>query len=407
MNPILHSLQSALYTFSALYNLPLFKKHNNGKKLPNGKKVWATDTFTDVNGVAVVIKKMAEIGVKHHHDLVIVVSTNDPITDSHIPVKNFKPVGDFKLPQNDTFTLAFPPFLEIVQFLEENEYTEVIISTPGTVGLTLLGAAKLLNLKVTMIYHTDFPGYVRYYTNDVSMEEIAWRFMIWFYDQADTVYVPSSHYKNQLVRKGIASSKMKMFPHGTDIESFNPNKRSATAFSTYGLHQEKKVIYVGRVAKEKDLDILPEVWRLVQIEIPSAVLVIVGDGPYMNELKLQMKNYHVIFTGFMKGEALYQAFASSDVFVFPSTTDTFGNVVIESLASGCPAIVSNIGGPKDIVRHGVTGYVTEGKNPNSIANALIEILTNDEKRKNMSAAARSYAETQSWETIYMNFWTGK
>lgn len=407
MKSIFKSLQSAFLTFSALYNLPSVKKPNRTKKLPNGKKVWATDTFTDVNGVAVVIKKMAEIGVRHQHDLVIVVSTNDPITDSHIPIKNFTPAGDFKLPQNDTFTLAFPPFQEIVDYLAENDYSEVIISTPGTVGLTLLGAAKLLNLKVTMIYHTDFPGYVRYYTNDISMEEIAWRFMIWFYDQADTVYVPSSHYKNQLVKKGIASSKMKMFPHGTDIESFNPNKRSSLAFSSFGLSNEKKVIYVGRVAKEKDLDVLPEVWKKVQAEIPSAVLVIVGDGPYMSELKSQLKNYHVVFTGFMKGEPLYSAFASSDVFVFPSTTDTFGNVVIEALASGCPAIVSDIGGPKDIVRHGVTGYVTEGKNPESIADALIEILTDDGKRKKMSAAARSYAETQSWETIYMNFWTGK
>jgi len=397
-----------------------FLHYNKNKKLMNDiskeflgkdiqesvqpKKAWVTDTFTDVNGVAVVIKKMAEIGVKHHHDLTIITCTNDEIVDTHINIKNFIPVGDFRLPQNDSFALAFPPFLEMVHYFETEKFTEIIISTPGTVGMAALGAAKLLDIKVSMIYHTDFPGYVYYYTNDRSIEDIAWKFMIWFYGQADKVYVPSSDYKNQLIRKDISPNKLKMFPHGTDIQAFTPAKKSKDWFHSYGLNGEKKVIYVGRVAKEKDLEILPEVWKRVSKEVGNVALVIVGDGPYMNELKDQLKGTKVIFTGFMKGEQLYKSFASSDIFIFPSTTDTFGNVVIEALASGIPAVVSDMGGPKDIVTDGKTGIVTKAKDVDSLSNALIKLLTNDNLRNQMSKDARAYAETQSWESIYLNFW---
>lgn len=373
----------------------------------NPKKAWVTDTFTDVNGVAVVIRKMVEAGLKHKHQLVIVTCTNEEIQDHGLPLKNFTPVGDFKLPQNDSFTIAFPPFLEMVQYFEKEGFTEVIISTPGSVGLAALWAAKLLNLKITMIYHTDFPGYVRYYTDDKAMEEVAWKYMTWFYDQADLVYVPSSHYRNQLVRKGIDPTKMFLFPHGTDLESFSPTKRVKHAFDSFGLNGGKKVIYVGRVAKEKDLDLLPEVWKKVHKAVPSASLVIVGDGPYLKELKSELKDTNTVFTGFMGGENLYKSFASADVFLFPSTTDTFGNVVLESLASGVPAIVSNIGGPKDIVQDGITGIVTHAKNTDELATALIELLTDDARRKEMSKAARTYAESQSWEQIYLNFWNHK
>ncbi|NUQ81990.1 MAG: glycosyltransferase [Bacteroidetes bacterium] len=378
-----------------------------GKELPgeeHPKKAWVTDTFEDVNGVAVVIRKMAEIGMKHQHELVIVTCTNEAVKSEGLVVKNFKPVGDFKLPQNDTFTLAFPPFLEMVQYFEREGFTEVIISTPGTVGVAAMWAARLLNLKISMIYHTDFPGYVRYYTNDRAMEDIAWKFMLWFYNQADVVHVPSSHYRSQLLRKGLPAEKMTLFPHGTDIDAFTPAKRTPDAFKSFGLNGEKKVIYIGRVAREKDLDLIPKVWKKVHKAVPDAALVIVGDGPYLKELKSELKGEHAVFTGFMKGEDLYRSFASGDVFLFPSTTDTFGNVVLESLASGVPAVVSNVGGPKDIVIHGETGMVTGAKDVDAMAAALIELLKNDQKRRNMSRKAREYAETQSWERIYLNFW---
>jgi len=371
---------------------------------PSPKKAWVTDTFTDVNGVAVVIRKMVEVGVSRQHAIEIITCTHDEVQDHGLPLKNFKPVGDFKLPQNDSFTIAFPPFLEMVDYFERNGFTEIIISTPGTVGLAAMWAAKILNLPVTMIYHTDFPGYVKYYTGDKAMEDLAWTYMNWFYGQADQVYVPSSHYRNQLLRKGLDPARMKLFPHGTDLQAFHPSKRSSSAFESWGLNGEKKVIYVGRVAREKDLDLLPEVWKKVQQAVPGSALVIVGDGPYMKELKAELAGTKTVFTGFMNGETLYRSFASADVFLFPSTTDTFGNVVLESLASGIPAVVSNIGGPKDIVQDGVTGQVTEAKNPESLAAALIELLRNDDQRQEMSVKARNYAETQSWEQIYLNFW---
>ena len=369
------------------------------------KKAWFTDTLTEVNGVTTLVHKMCRLAQKHEHDLTL-ISFSDHAPEYPGRVQNFKPVGQFRLPENDTVTLAFPPFLDILEYCDRQQFTELIISTPGLAGLAALLAGKLLGLRMVGIYHTDLPQYIRYYTEDEVMETATWKYLRWFYEQMDVIYVPSRYYRQQLAEKGFDSMKLRLFPHGTDIEAFHPRHRSPGWWRKFGGNGGPKVIYVGRVAREKDLDVLIEVYDRLAVRRPECSLAVVGDGPYLQTMKERLPYSNVIFTGFLFGEELSQAYASSDVFVFPSTTDTFGNVVLEAMASGVPVIVSDKGGPKEMVQHGRTGIVTKAKNVNEVVDGIERLIDNPAARREMAAHARSYAERQSWEKIYLNFWNG-
>jgi len=121
--------------------------------------------------------------------------------------------------------LSFPPVLQMLDYIQREKFTEIIISTPGPVGLTALLAAKMLNLQTSGIYHTDFPQYVRILTEDSFLESLAWGYMHWFYGQLDTVFVNSEEYRQSWIKRGFDSAKLKILPRGLDIELFTPARR--------------------------------------------------------------------------------------------------------------------------------------------------------------------------------------
>jgi glycosyltransferase involved in cell wall biosynthesis len=369
------------------------------------KKAWFTDTLTEVNGVTTLVHKMCRLAQLHEHDLTLISFAGGAHKISG-QVQNFKPVGQFTLPENETVTLAFPPFLDILEYCERRQLTELIISTPGLAGLAALAAGKMLNIRMVGIYHTDLPQYIQYYTEDDSLESAAWRYLRWFYEQMDVIYVPSRVYRQQLVAKGFVARKLHLFPHGTDVEVFHPKHRDPLFWETYGANGGPKITYIGRVAKEKDLDILIEVYEQLARRRPECTLTVVGDGPFLGQMRENLPYPNVVFTGFLFGSDLSRAYASSDIFVFPSTTDTFGNVVLEAMASGVPVIVSDKGGPREIVQHGRTGLVTKGRNATELLSGIERLLDNPELRDEMSSHCRSYAESRSWEKIYLDFWNG-
>jgi glycosyltransferase involved in cell wall biosynthesis len=164
-----------------------------------------------------------------------------------------------------------------------------------------------------------------------------------------------------------------------------------------------RVLYVGRVSKEKDLDILTAAYN--QLRSDSAVqlqLIIVGDGPYSQPLAELVPD--AIFTGYLGGEDLANAYASADIFAFPSTTDTFGNVIIEAQASGLPVIVSDIGGPQELVEQGVTGIVTKARDVEALAEAIRSLANDGETRRRMGRKARESVLNRSWPNAFRAFW---
>src|SRR5439155_1636035 len=252
--------------------------------LQNRKRAWFTDTLEDVNGVATTIRKMTAAGAAAGKDLIVVTSRSElNITD--IPIKNFTPIGEFDLSEYELQKLSFPPILQMLDYIQREQFTEIIISTPGPVGLTALLAAKMLNLRTSGIYHTDFPQYIRILTEDSFLESVAWGYMHWFYGQLDSVFVNSEEYRQSWVRRGFDPSKLKILPRGLDTTLFSPEHRDPAFWQRFGEHNGAiHLLYVGRISKEKDLDVLAQAYRQLRSEGLPIQLYLVGDGPYLQAL---------------------------------------------------------------------------------------------------------------------------
>jgi glycosyltransferase involved in cell wall biosynthesis len=372
------------------------------ENLRNTKRAWFTDTLEDVNGVATTIRKMTAAAKSVGADLIVVTSRNEiRITD--IPIKNFKPIGEFELPEYELQKLSFPPILRMLDYIQREGFTEIIISTPGPIGLTALAAAKMLNLQTSGIYHTDFPQYIRILTDDSFLESVAWNYMHWFYGQLDSVFVNSEEYRRSWIARGFAPEKLKILPRGLDTTLFSPEHRDPAFWQKFGEHNGAvHLLYVGRISKEKDLDVLAQAYRQLRNEGLPIQLYLVGDGPYLQALHEAMPE--AIFTGYLRSKELAAAYASADVFVFPSTTDTFGNVVIEAQASGVPVIVSDTGGPKELVEANVNGVVTKSHDVEDLVRAIRDLVNDKRKRDQMSRQARQAVIDRSWPGAFRKFW---
>jgi glycosyltransferase involved in cell wall biosynthesis len=370
--------------------------------LQNSKRAWFTDTLEDVNGVTTTIRKMTAAGLETGADLIVVTSRQQiGITD--IPIKNFIPIGDFELPEYELQKLSFPPVLHMIDYIQRERFTELIISTPGPVGLTALLAAKILDIRATGIYHTDFPQYVRILTQDNYMETLAWNFMQWFYSQVDLVYVNSELYRQRWIDRGIAPEKLKIFPRGIDTQLFSPELREPKFWADFGkAESEIGLLYVGRISKEKNLDIAVKAVGKLRSEKLPVRLLFVGDGPYLRQLREMAPD--ACYTGYLKGRELGAAYASSDVFIFPSTTDTFGNVVLEAQAAGLPCVVSDQGGPAELVVHGIDGFITRSLNVDAFADAIRKLATDHELRLKMGERARQRVQDRNWANAFRQFW---
>ncbi|MFW6334914.1 MAG: glycosyltransferase, partial [Desulfosalsimonas sp.] len=162
--------------------------------------------------------------------------------------------------------------------------------------------------------------------------------------------------------------------------------------------------YVGRISKEKNLDVLAAAYRHLCRIRKDTVLLVVGGGPYLQEMKQELAGLRVEFAGPLFNEDLAEAYASSDLFIFPSTTDTFGNVVLEAQASGLPVIVTDQGGPKENLIDGKTGRIVPANDPNSLAQAVYQLLEHPERMLRMKENARSYMEKRTFEQAFIRSW---
>jgi glycosyltransferase involved in cell wall biosynthesis len=293
----------------------------------------------------------------------------------------------------------------MLDYIQRERFTEIVISTPGPIGLTGLLAAKMLNLQTSGIYHTDFPQYVRILTEDSFLESVTWSYMQWFYGQLDTVFVNSEEYRQSWIKRGLDPVKLKIFPRGLDTELFHPKRRDPAFFEKFcgARNGEVRLLYVGRVSREKNLDLLADAYRRLRAEGLPIQLVVVGHGPYSEAFAESLPE--ACFTGYLTGTDLAAAYASADIFVFPSTTDTFGNVIIEAQASGVPVIVSDSGGPKELVRNNENGLITKSHDLDDLTDALRRLIVDPALRERMRANARESVADRSWPWAFTKFWS--
>lgn len=369
------------------------------------KKAWLTDTFADLNGVSRTIRTLSRVAKQEGRDLTVITCL-DETPDVDFPVKNFVPVGSCPLPEYASQILAAPPMLEVIEYLEREQFSELIISTPGPVGLTGLIAGRLLGLKLSGIYHTDFPRYVASLTDDTTMEHFTWRYMLWFYGQMETIFAPSEAYREDLADQGLDRDRIHIMKRGVDFSTFGPHFRTPDFWQRWDLPAGLKFLYVGRVSREKGLhQLVDSFYELQRSSEKPCQLVIVGEGPILPELREQCKHEpSILFTGALHGEDLAQAYASADVFVFPSTTDTFGNAVLEAQASGLPAIVTTEGGPQEIIARTNSGLKVDLAEPGTLSEAMQRILTDDALRADLAERALENARQSTWEKVLDEVW---
>ena len=384
--------------------------------LENSKRAWFTDTLEDVNGVATTIRKLTAATVAAGGDITVVTS-RATVSITGIPIKNFPPIGEFELPEYELQKLSFPPILQIIDYIQRAGFTELIISTPGPVGLTALLAGKMLGLRTSGIYHTDFPQYIRILTDDSFLETLTWNFMKWFYGSLDLLYVNSEGYRRAWIERGISAAKIAILPRGLDTTLFHPSRRDPAFWAKRGAAADSTVLlYVGRISKEKDLDVIVKAWSRLKTDshlgesadgkakLENCRLALVGDGPFLPELRTLLPD--AIFTGYLAGLDLARAYASSDLFLFPSTTDTFGNVIIEALASGLPCVVSDQGGPKDLIQNCITGLVTHALDVAHFTAATARLISDPHLRHAMSIEAHRSVQDRDWAEAGQRFWAG-
>lgn len=408
--PVLLGVAPYLAAFSTQHKDDAFlrsvsERFPAARKIIDGdqRKAWITDTFGEVNGVCRTIECMANAAKNTGRNLTVLTCL-DGTPKAAVDLKNFQPVGTFSIPDYELQKLAFPPFLEVIEFIESQRFGEVILSTPGPLGLTGLAAARLLGLRKTGIYHTDFPLIVRHVTLDHAMEELTWKYILWFYSQMDTVLVPSECYRRHLVRHGLEPGKIVVMGHGVDTEEFHPRHGDNHFWERYGLKRGFTFLYAGRVSPDKNLEELLVAFRSILKRIPDANLAVVGDGPLLSTIKDRYRDPRIVFTGFLRGEELARAYASADAFVFPSTTDTFGLAVLEAQASGLPAIVSDCGGPAETVSRNGSGLIVDLGHPRALADAMEKIARDQTLHARLREAALRTAAENTWDRAVDRLW---
>jgi phosphatidylinositol alpha 1,6-mannosyltransferase len=208
--------------------------------------------------------------------------------------------------------------------------------------------------------------------------------------------VPSEPLVDELRTHRIAN--LECIPHGVDTNLFHPRHRNERWKMELGVGDKSVLLFAGRLVWEKDLKTLAATYRLFKSKRNDVTFVIAGDGPARSELEHMMPD--AIFLGFQSGQNLSEAYASSDIFVFPSTTETFGNVTIEAMASGTPPVCANKGGASGIIKDGVTGFLTKPRDAEDMANKIELLLDHPERKAELAKQAFLYGQEQTWQRSF-------
>lgn len=294
-------------------------------------------------------------------------------------------------------TTTFPDYAR--ERLEKFKPTIIHLATPDSLGLSAMKWAQANKVQVVSSYHTHFISYFKYYKLDM-IEFLAWRYLNWFYKQSAHVYVPSQSMIEELLREGIEAD-MKIWARGVDTELFNPNKRDMDWRRSVGFNDDEIVVtFVSRLVWEKELGTFVESVKRVQQKNKKVRALIVGDGPVRSEVEEMLPQAH--FAGFVKGEDLARAYASSDVFNFPSHTETFGNVTLEAMASGLPCLVADAIGSKSLVEDGKNGFWAEQESVKDFTLKLEQMVSDPVLLKEMGEHSRKRALSFEWSAINSN-----
>jgi phosphatidylinositol alpha 1,6-mannosyltransferase len=298
------------------------------------------------------------------------------------------------LPLYPELKLVPPIVIGVDERLAEFSPDLVHVVNPFLLGVVGIQAGRAVNVPVVASYHTDLPGYTDRWGMSFS-KELFWSYTRWVHNQADLNLCPSNYTLAELHEQGF--ERLKVWGRGVDHELFSPDHRSNEMRNrlSNGHPEQPLLLYVGRLAVEKRVEWLhPVISNLENVR-----LAVVGDGPLRDQLEVLFAGTNTVFTGYLAGEELAAAYASSDIFVFPAANETLGNVVLEAMASGLPVIAPDAGGVTDHVMHGQTGILFPSEEQDNFIQAVNELLCDPIKCRQWGNAGRVHAEENSWPSI--------
>ncbi|PLA74340.1 glycosyltransferase family 1 protein [Hydrogenovibrio sp. SC-1] len=369
-----------------------------------------TDTLGDLNGVSRFIQDMGEQAhynsqASEHFDLQIITATQKPIPDKSY-IHNLPLRFRVAMPFYQELDIVWPSRKAITQLLLQHQPDKVHISTPGPLGWIAKKEAEKLKIPVVGTYHTDFPAYILDLTHSNWLKKQTDKIMAKFYRPFEHVFSRSDAYLPIMETDiQLKTNQISTLRPGTNLERFNPKHQSNAIWNQFNLSEKRlKVLYVGRINVEKNIPFLLKTWQALMQAHPmlEADLILVGEGRF-RKLANQSQDHHVHFLGPIQGQALSKLYASSDIFVFPSITDTLGQVIMEAQASGLGCIVSDIGGPQSLIKHNETGCILKANEQNVWQQTLYNVLTDQNILRLWQSNSRPHIENYDIAHSFQQF----
>jgi len=294
------------------------------------------------------------------------------------------------------YRLGLPTAGQLDESLRVFQPDLIHVVSPTPLGMFGLDRAERLGVPVVGSFHTDFCSYLPYY-GLARWEPAAWRYLRWFYNRCRVNLAPSPSMAERLREHGV--QRVELWQRGIDTRRFSPALRSDALREQVGAGERPLLLYVGRLVREKNLDDLVAAVRALRETVGSNAfrLAVVGEGPHSATLRARLPEAH--FAGYQQGAALAQWYASADLFVFPSTTETFGNVILEAFASGLPVVGADACGTRDLVTHGVNGLLARPNDGPDLANRIAELLGDRARLARLGEAAERTALRYQWPAV--------
>jgi len=358
-----------------------------------------TETYPpEVNGVAMTLQRISDELRRQGHAVSIVrprqssEAQNARYADAFI-------VRGLPLPGYDGLRFGLPCSQRLRRLWQDTKPDIIYAATEGPLGQSAIKAAAALNIPIVSGFHTNFHEYMKHYKLPI-LEKMVQGFLRKTHNKTRRTFAPSQDVIGRLESMGIEGTRL--LGRGVDTELFSPRKRDAELRQRWGVDEDGIVaIFVSRLAAEKNIPLAAKAFRQIKEAYPDAACVFVGDGPERARLEKAHPDY--IFAGMQQGEALARHYASADLFVFPSVTETFGNVVTESMASGLVTVAYDYAAPGRYIKDRRSGYLAPFDQSEHFLAAVMRATAEKADWPAIRSAARATAETLGWHGIVADF----
>lgn len=328
----------------------------------------------------------------------IPVRVYSPTTDTPAfePAGTLISVPSIPVPRRREYRIALGMPRSVREDLVRFNPTIVHLSAPDLLGYAAQRQARRMGIPAVASFHTRFETYLQYYGLDFLKSPVL-RYMRHFYNRCAQIYAPSTCTADSLRSEGL-SQEIRIWSRGVDRRQYHPGRRDWGWRQSLGIGADEVVLlFVGRLVLEKGLDVLAALSDTLEKRGVSHKVMIVGEGPERAPMQERLPN--AIFTGFLAGDDLSRAYASSDIFINPSTTEAFGNVTLEAMASGLPGICADATGSRSLIVSGSNGYLVTPTSLEDYVSRTADLITNDNLRRQMGAAGRKLSAQYDWDNV--------